>query len=74
MDAERAQVAMEKVARLHGVSVEEVESQIQAAMEVAMKKCEQDINAQKHWSSILSTDKSITPAGLITYILSQIEA
>ena len=73
MDTIKVQKAIEAVARLHGVPVEEVIGEIQAAIVSAQKDTAYDPKAQEHWKKISSQKETPTVQSLIAYIVNQIE-
>ena len=73
MDIKRAQRAMEQVAQRNGVSLEQVQAEIEQAIAEAMARTENDPETKKLWDKIPRTDGRVTPQDLIAYVGNQIE-
>lgn len=73
MDIIKAQKAIEAVAQLHDVPVEEVIEEIQIAIVSAQKNTAHDPTAQEHWKKISAQKDPPTVQALIAYIINQLE-
>lgn len=61
-----AQKSLEAVARKNGVSVEEVNREIEFAITIARENT--DPNIQAFWNSVPHKNKALTPEEVIAYI------
>jgi biotin carboxylase len=67
----KGRMAIEKLARQRGISIQEIKDEINIAIEMGMRN--PDISVQQYWRKIPCKGAKPTPEELITYFSKQVE-